>query len=203
MAARGLASTIISLTSHRKGNRIMDAFIGMIVMFGGNFAPRGWAFCNGQLLSIAQNTALFSILGTTYGGNGQTTFALPNLQGRVAIHPGQSPGTSSYSLGETAGTENVTLTTNQMPMHTHAATVTINANEAPQAPLDTPNGAVLAGGSGQSIYAPSPDGATKMNPGMASITVATVGGSQPFSVVQPFQCVNYIICLEGIFPSRN
>src|SRR5215510_8922011 len=163
MAARGLSSTISSLTSHRKGNRIMDAFIGMIVMFGGNFAPRGWAFCNGQLLSIAQNTALFSILGTTYGGNGQTTFALPNLQGRVAIHPGQSPGTSNYVLGESAGTESVTLTTNQMPMHTHAATVTINANEAPQSVTDNPKGAVLAGGQQVNAYTAAPDGATTMN----------------------------------------
>src|SRR5262245_25418296 len=188
----------------RKGNESMDApFIGTIVMFGGNFAPRGWAFCNGQLLSIAQNTALFSILGTTYGGNGQTTFALPNLQGRVAVHPGQSPGTSSYSLGETAGTENVTLTQNQMPMHTHATTATINANASASRTTESPAGTVPASVSGQNIYAAAPDGTTTMNAGMASVTVAPTGGSQPFSVVQPFQCVNYIIALEGIFPSRN
>src|SRR4030095_16919913 len=120
MAARGLFSTIINLTSHRKGNRIMDAFIGMIVMFGGNFAPRGWATCDGQLLSIAQNTALFSILGTTYGGNGQTTFRLPDLRGRVPIPPGTGPGLSSYVLGQMSGTENVTLNITQIPSHAHS-----------------------------------------------------------------------------------
>ena len=179
----------------------MESFIGSIILFAGTFAPRGWAFCNGQLLSIAQNTALFSILGTTYGGNGQTTFALPNLQGRVAIHPGQSPGTSNYTLGESAGTENVTLTTNQMPIHTHAAQVTINASSRLE--TDNPAGAVLGNTGGTSIYASAPDGATTMNAGMASSSIGPTGGSQPFSVVQPFQCVNYIICLEGIFPSRN
>src|SRR5262245_12581551 len=173
----------------------MDAFIGMIVMFGGNFAPRGWAFCNGQLLSIAQNTALFSILGTTYGGNGQTTFALPNLQGRVAIHPGQSPGTSNYTLGETAGTENVTLTTSQMPMHNHIVAASQSASTT------NPQGSVPSNdsrGTPVTIYAAQSDG-TQMNPQM----IGVAGGSQPFSVVQPFQCVNYIICLEGIYPSRN
>jgi len=95
-------------------------FIGMIVMFGGNFAPRSWAFCSGQILPIAQNTALFSILGTTYGGNGQTTFALPDLRSRVPIHPGQGPGLSPYSLGQQGGVETVTLTTNQMPAHNHS-----------------------------------------------------------------------------------
>src|SRR5205809_5766020 len=102
-------------TQHHIGkeNESMEGYIGEILMFAGKFAPRNWAFCNGQIMSIAQNTALFSILGTTYGGNGQTTFGLPNLQGRVAIHPGQSPGTSNYILGESAGTEQVTLTTNQ------------------------------------------------------------------------------------------
>jgi microcystin-dependent protein len=181
----------------------MEGVIGQIVLFAGNFAPRNWAFCNGQILAIAQNTALFSILGTTYGGNGQTTFGLPNLQGRVAIHPGQSPGTSNYLLGETAGTESVTLTVNQMPAHTHATTVTINAAEAPSAPTDDPKGAVPAGGSGQNIYNATPDRSTTMNAGMASVTAGIAGGSQPFSVVQPFQCVNYIICMFGIFPSRN
>src|SRR6185295_12464655 len=96
-----------------------EPFIGMIVMFAGNFAPRNWAFCNGQLLSIAQNTALFSILGTTYGGDGRTTFALPDLRGRVPIHPGQGPGTSNYSLGQQGGVENVTVTQNQLPAHSH------------------------------------------------------------------------------------
>src|SRR4051812_19628298 len=101
-----------------------EPFLAEIMIFAGNFAPRGWAFCNGQILSIAQNTALFSLLGTTYGGNGQTTFALPDLRGRVPIGVGQGPGLSSISLGEVGGTENVTLLTTQMPMHDHTATVT-------------------------------------------------------------------------------
>ncbi|MGC4087610.1 MAG: tail fiber protein [Polyangiaceae bacterium] len=97
----------------------MEPFIGMIIVFAGNFAPRGWALCNGQLLPIAQNTALFSILGTTYGGDGRTTFALPDLRGRVPVHPGQGPGLSNYSLGQVSGTETVTLTTQNLPAHTH------------------------------------------------------------------------------------
>lgn len=177
-----------------------EPFIGEIIMFGGNFAPRGWALCNGQLLSIAQNTALFSILGTTYGGDGQTTFALPNLQGRVAIHPGQGPGLSPYVLGQIGGTENVTLTTNQMPLHTHTATV--NAAEAPQTVTDNPKGGVPAGSTGgPQVYGAAPDGATTMNAGM--VTNAPAGGSQPFSIIQPYLCVNFIIALQGIFPSRN
>jgi microcystin-dependent protein len=156
--------------------------------------------CNGQLLSIAQNTALFSILGTTYGGNGITTFGLPDLRGRVPIHPGQGPGLSSYDLGEQSGTENVTLNINQMPMHTHTAT--INAAAAPQALTDNPNGAVPAGSSGgPQVYGAAADGVTHMNASMATVNPA--GSSQPFSVIQPFTCVNFIIALEGIFPSRN
>jgi len=181
-----------------------EPFVAQIMMFGGNFAPRGWAFCNGQILSIAQNTALFSLLGTTYGGNGQTTFALPNLQGRAPIHAGQSPGTSQYALGEMAGTENVTLISAQMPIHTHTTVVTINANASPQTASAEPTDAVMAGGSGQNIYATgAPDGTTTMNAGMATAVVGMAGGSQPFSVLQPFLCVNFIIALQGIFPSRN
>src|SRR5688572_18111229 len=107
----------------------MDEFIAIIKMFGGNFAPRGWALCNGQILSIAQNTALFSLLGTTFGGNGQTTFALPDLRGRVPIHPGQGPGLSNYSLGQQAGTETVTLTINNMPAHGHPFAVPASSAE--------------------------------------------------------------------------
>src|SRR5215510_5189967 len=104
-----------------------EPFLGEIIMFGGNFAPRGWALCNGQILSIAQNTALFSILGTTYGGNGQTTFGLPDFRGRVPVSQGAGPGLSSYDLGEMPATESTTLLINQMPAHTHTATVTISA----------------------------------------------------------------------------
>jgi microcystin-dependent protein len=181
-----------------------EPFIGEIIMFAGNFAPRGWAFCSGQFLSIAQNTALFSILGTTYGGNGQTTFALPDLRGRVPIHPGAGPGLSTYDLGEMSGTENVSLNAGQMPVHSHTATVTINAAAAPQALTDNPTGAVPAGSSGgPQVYAAGPDGGSPMNAAMATPTINPAGNSQPFSVLQPFTCVNFIIALEGIFPSRN
>jgi microcystin-dependent protein len=171
----------------------MEAFIGLVTMFAGNFAPRGWALCNGQLLPIAQNSALFSILGTTYGGNGQTTFALPNLQGRAPIHPGQSPGTSTYSLGEIGGNESVNLTVNNMPAHNHV----VQGTETPTS--SDPKGLVPANESANrtTIYG-EPDG-TLMAPTMTGV----VGGSQPFGVVQPYQCVNFIICTEGIFPSRN
>jgi microcystin-dependent protein len=182
-----------------------EPFIGQIMMFAGNFAPQGWALCDGSLLSISQNTALFSILGTTYGGNGQTNFALPDLRGRVPVHQGSGPGLSSYSLGQSGGSENVTLTGNQLPSHTHGATatVTINAN-GNRADQTAPGGSVPAGGNAPQ-YASRPDGSTTMNAGMASasVNVQPSGGSQPFSVIQPYLCVNFVIALQGIFPSRN
>jgi microcystin-dependent protein len=168
-----------------------EPFIGEIVMFAGNFAPRGWAFCSGQILSIAQNTALFSILGTTYGGNGQTTFALPNLQGRVPIHPGQGAGLSPYVLGQQGGTENVTLLTTQMPQHTH--TVACSGDDAA---LGLPAGNYLATTS-SNVYA-STAGAF-----MNNATINPVGGNQPHVNLQPYLCVNFLIALVGIFPSRN
>ena len=170
-----------------------EPFLGEIIMFGGNFAPRGWAFCSGQLLSIAQNTALFSILGTTYGGNGQTTFALPDLRGRVPIHPGSGPGLSPYSLGEQGGVENVTLLITQMPAHGHVAT----SNASTAAANDTlPTGNFLAS---DNQYQTASN--TQMNAN--AVTIAPSGGSQPHANIQPFTCVNFIIALEGIFPSRN
>jgi microcystin-dependent protein len=176
-------------------------FLGSIVMFAGNFAPRGWALCNGQLLSIAQNTALFSILGTTYGGNGTTTFALPDLRGRAPVHPGQGPGLSPYSLGEQIGSETVTLLSNNMPAHNHV----VNASTAtsPNRGGTNPAGNLLAvtanaGSYSVDIYASGNPGTT-MNPMM----IGPAGGSQPFSILQPILCVNFIIALQGIFPSRN
>ena len=165
-----------------------EPFLGEIVMFAGNFAPRGWAFCNGQLLPISQNTALFSILGTTYGGNGQTTFALPDLRGRAPVHAGQGPGLSNYALGESTGVESITLTTGQMPAHQHAQPAT-NAEEG----TNRPSNAVPAKGG---VYAGATDGTT-----LAPTT--TAGSSQPHSNIQPVLAVNFIIALEGIFPSRN
>ena len=177
-----------------------EPFIGQIIIFGGNFAIRSYAMCNGQLLSIAQNTALFSILGTTYGGNGQTTFGLPNLQSRVPIHFGQGPGLSPYSLGQQAGTETVTLTSQQMPSHNHL----INASEgngAQQAPGSgfLASGIVpTSGNAAVSNYRNSSDGTT-----LAPTAVGIAGGNQPHPNIQPYLALNFLIALEGIFPSRN
>jgi len=178
----------------------MDEFLAIIKMFGGNFAPRGWALCNGQILSIAQNTALFSLLGTTFGGNGQTTFALPDLRGRVPIHPGQGPGLSPYSLGQQAGSESITLTLSSLPPHSH----TLIANASAQANIANPTGNFLSVGkvpsSSETINMYS--NAAGTNP-LNAASITPVGGGQPVPIIQPYLCVNFIICLEGIFPSRN
>lgn len=187
----------------------MDEFLGCIKLFGFNFAPRGWATCQGQLLSIAQNTALFSLLGTTYGGNGTTTFALPDLRGRVAVGMGQGPGLSSYTIGEIGGMENTTLTILQMPIHNHTATATTTAiltAENAQATAQNPNGKCLA--SGTPIYA---EADANQNRQMApncinattTVTIANAGGSQPVGIRQPYLALNYCIATEGIFPPRN
>jgi microcystin-dependent protein len=170
-------------------------FIGEITLFAGNFAPRGWAFCNGQLLSIAQNTALFSILGTTYGGNGQTTFALPDLRGRVPIHPGQGPGLSNYQLGQVGGSENVTLLSTQMPAHTHPVNAVASGGNQASPAGNLP--AIESTGTSKD-YSSAP----ATGPMSASMIGAT-GGGQPFPIVQPYECINYIIATQGIFPSRN
>jgi microcystin-dependent protein len=181
----------------------MEPFLGQISIFGFNFAPRGWATCDGQILPIAQNTALFSLLGTTYGGNGQTTFALPDLRGRVPVHQGQGPGLSAYTIGEVTGTEAVTLITTQIPAHSHVAQSAVNVAASSLAPSDDPSGAVPTGGTQVNIYTAAPDGTTKMNAGMVTTQVQPSGGSQPHENIQPLLCVNFCIALEGIFPSRN
>jgi len=177
-----------------------EPFIGQIIMFAGNFQIRGYAFCNGQTLAISQNTALFSILGTTYGGNGQTTFALPNLQSRVPIHFGQGPGLSPYVLGQQAGSENVTLTSQQMPAHNHnVLTNSSNGNSStPENNFIAP--AVLSGATPTAVngYRNSQDG-TLMN--AQSLSIA--GGNQPHPNIQPYLALNFLIALQGIFPSRN
>lgn len=160
----------------------MEAFIGQIIMFGGNFAPRGWALCDGQLLAISSNSALFSILGTTYGGDGRSTFGLPDLRGRAAIHPGNGPGLSNYRLGEKGGVENVTLTTAQIPSHDHGVTVAEPKN----------GGLVSVASSDSDQKKPLPGGA-----------IGKTGGGQGHENRQPYQCVNYIIALQGTYPSRN
>jgi microcystin-dependent protein len=171
-----------------------EPFLGMIATFGFTFAPRGWAFCNGQLLSIAQNTALFALLGTTYGGDGQTTFALPNLQSRVPLHFGQGTGLSQYDLGEVTGVENVTLTQAQISPHNHNSTTPATGADANS--VDPAVGAVL--GTGTNIYRVGA-ASVQMSPTPTSLT----GGGQPFSDLQPLLTINFCIALEGIFPSRN
>lgn len=180
----------------------MNPFIGEIVMFGGNFAPRQWAFCDGQLLAISSNTALFSILGTTYGGDGRTTFALPDLRGRAAVHPGHGPGLSSYTLGEKGGREQVTLTQNEMPFHGHFAASNADMHVSDSAGEDDPDGNFLGGG--LDIYSATPGG-NKMAGGAAttSTVLASTGNSQSFNINKPFLATNYIIALFGVYPSRN
>lgn len=177
----------------------MDPFLGEIRMFCGNFAPRGWALCNGQLLPIAQNSALFSILGTTFGGNGQTTFGLPDLRGRTPVHPGQGPGLSPYDLGQSAGSESITLLQTQIPAHTHVVNASNVAATATTASGNVP--ATVTPPRGQSTipttYGPTAD--TAMNPNM----IGPAGNSQPHGNIQPYLCVNFIIATQGIFPTRN
>ena len=187
----------------------MDEYLGTIKLFGFNFAPRGWISCQGQLLSIAQNSALFSLLGTTYGGNGTTTFGLPNLAGRLAVGQGQLTGGAVYSMGEISGSESMTLLSTQLPAHVHAATAVTTAilsAESTQATAQNPNGKCLA--SGTTIYADEdPAQNRQMSPtcitASTAVTVAPAGGSQPFSILQPFLVMNYCICTSGIFPPRN
>ena len=171
----------------------MEPFIGEIIMFGGNFAPRGWAFCDGQLLPINQNTALFSLIGTIYGGDGRTTFALPDLRGRVSIHAGHGPGLSDYRLGAKSGVENVTLTDAQIPNHTHGIHAA-NTGGDDTNPL-TANGFGVAG---DDLYIEDAPGTTMPGPIMTS-----VGGSQQHTNLQPSLAVNFIIALVGVYPSRS
>src|SRR5688572_22334325 len=180
----------------------MEGTIGEIRLFAGNFAPRSWAFCQGQLLSIAQNTALFSILGTTYGGNGQTTFALPDFRGRTPVHPGQGPGLSSISLGEVSGVENQTLLITQIPAHTHsvAGSLAMGAKNGAGDSI-SPTGNYPASVSGSNLYSTTQD--AQMAALNGTLTVGNTGGSQPFSIRPPYLGMNFIICMEGIFPSRN
>ncbi len=172
----------------------MDAFIASIILFGGNFAPAGWAFCSGQILSIAQNTALFSLLGTTYGGNGVTTFALPDLRGRVPIHAGQGPGLADYFLGQVSGTGTVTLLTGNLPTHTHPLIATPEPGTT-----SNPTGAYLSNTGALDKEYNTSGTFVAMNAG----AVGPAGGNLPIDKMQPYLAVSYIICLQGIFPSRN
>ena len=173
-------------------------FLGEIRPFPYNFAPRGWAFCDGQLLPISQNTALFSLLGTTYGGNGQTTFALPDLQGRAPIGAAQGPGLANYSLGEQAGVTEVTLTLNELPAHTHQplASSATGDRRDPFA-INPPVGHRWAGSDHVQYSSLLAD--VDLAPNLIGIT----GGSQPHDNESPYLAINFCIAIEGIFPSRN
>ncbi|MDX1911328.1 MAG: tail fiber protein [Saprospiraceae bacterium] len=174
----------------------MEGTMATIMLFAGNFAPRYWAYCNGQILSIAQNQALFALLGTTFGGNGTTTFALPDLQGRAAIGSGSGIGRSSFVLGQKAGTPTVTLTNANLPYHSHpisggltATTAAPNTDEGP--------GSILAGAT---IYGPGGDGQLA---GVSADPTGIAGNSAPVNIMQPYLGLNFVICVQGIFPSRS
>lgn len=175
----------------------IEPILGSVCMFAGNFCPRGYAEADGQLMAINQNSALFAILGTTYGGNGQTTFALPDLRGRSAIGVGQGPGLSQVELGQQAGTETVTLNISQMPAHSHAA---VARGTTAAGTTDSPANAVPAKLARSNIYS---SGAADTNMGASAITVATAGGSQPVPTRNPYLGLKMCIALQGIFPSRD
>lgn len=202
----------------------MEGTIGEIRLFASNFAPKNWAYCAAQVVQIRANTALFSILGTTYGGDGTTTFMLPDLQGRVALGAGQGNGLSNYNLGAKAGTETVTLNLTQIPAHNHQAIAqpgpgsgTIKVMAVGNAGgASTPGGNYIGQDTGNSLTSYASSGAlVAMDPrsvkisnvvataGTASVTLANNGGGQPHNNLQPYTALNYIICMYGIFPSRN
>ncbi len=181
-----------------------DQYLANVTIFAGTFAPRGWAFCQGQLISIAENSALFALIGTIYGGDGQVTFALPDLRSRVAIHAGQAPGFSNYELGQAAGVESVTLVTGQLPPHTHAfvsisGAPTVNTTAGT---VSDPTNAVPALVSGTNAYAAASTG-NVMATFTCNTNTAVTGQNQPFAIQSPYLAMNYVICMEGIFPSRN
>lgn len=171
----------------------MNPYLGEIRIFAFNFAPKGWAFCNGQLLAISSNAALFSILGVTYGGNGTSTFALPNLQSRIPIHAGQGQGLSPYTQGQNGGNESLSLTTQQMPHHNHNVNVLgLNGSTNKAA------GSYLADSTGGNLYTTSnPNNTLNAN------AITFVGNSQPHANIEPYLCLNFCIATSGIFPPRN
>jgi microcystin-dependent protein len=196
----------------------MEAYLGYVMYTAASYAPRGWQLCQGQILSIAQQSALFSLLGTTYGGNGQTTFALPHLGGRTPVGTGQAPGIGhNYQLGEVSGTEQTTISSGQMPQHVHALTpgqanasmTAITDNTAATTTGDPEQGARLgipfdSSGANVSIYVPASVSGSSVNLA-ASVSGSTgiAGGSQPMSLMQPYLALNAVICVEGLFPPRD
>ncbi|MDQ3109511.1 MAG: tail fiber protein [Bacteroidota bacterium] len=180
----------------------MEGVMAVVTMVAYDFAPKNWAYCNGQLLPIAQNQALFSLLGTTFGGNGVNTFALPDFRGRIAPGTGQGNGLSNYTLGEVTGTENVILMPSNLPPHVHNGTISIVPKGGNSADENAPTG--MYPGQVANGYATAPTTDTAMQgPNVISTTIGVAGASQPFSILTPYLTVNFVICMYGIFPSRN
>ena len=171
-----------------------DPFVAEIRIFPFNFAPKGWAWCNGQILPISQNTALFSLLGTTYGGDGKSNFALPDLQGRAPMHPGQGPGLSLHNLGETSGSQTVTLLQSEIPAHAHS----VSASSGP-ANLQAPAADRVLGRANNNVYLDTPGNLTAL----AAQALAPAGGDQPHNNLQPYLTFYFCIALQGVFPPRT
>lgn len=173
----------------------MDPFVAEIRIFPFNFAPKGWAFCDGQILPLSQNTALFSLLGTTYGGDGKSNFALPNMQGNAPMHPGQGPGLSLHDLGETGGSETVSLLESEIPSHSH----TMNAQNVPLGSLTSAAGNTFTHPASGNLF-------NKVNPAVVSMApeaLAPAGGDQPHNNMQPYLTLNFCIALQGVYPPRT
>lgn len=180
----------------------MEGVIGYTTAFAGNFAPKNWAFCQGQIINIASNTALFSILGTTYGGNGTTTFGLPDLRGRAIVGAGTGPSLSPYTLGQSGGAESVALNSTTMPAHIHPVVVqaTPKASETGSSPSPS-NGVFATPSDGNQFFAGT--ATTTMLPYTGTIATTPTGSNIPFSIEQPILGLNYIVCLYGVYPARN
>lgn len=181
----------------------MEGTLAVVTTWAPDFAPKNWAYCNGQLLAIAQNQALFSLVGTTYGGNGVNTFALPNLQSRTAIGTGQGQGLPNYTLGQVGGMETATLTVNNMPAHTHDGNINLtprgnNTSGGDESPADAVPGTLT------NAYSATPTASAFMKaPNLVSTNIGITGSGMPFQIMAPYLVVNYIICMYGIYPSRN
>jgi microcystin-dependent protein len=185
----------------------MEGTLAEVRMFAGNFSPRGWQFCNGQLLPIAQWTAVFALVGTTYGGNGQTTFGLPDFRGRIAVGAqfGTGPGLPTYDLGQMAGTPTTTLLLTNLPFHNHTITGTVNqqANNDTTGLTDDATGARTGLPTTPNIYSTATDALVSLAPMASTLATGFTGSNQPFSNLPPYLGMNFILCVEGIFPSRD
>lgn len=174
-----------------------DPYVGQLLLAGFNFAPVGWQLAAGQLLPISQNTALFSLFGTNFGGDGRSTFALPNLQGFIANGQGQGPGLQPYLVGDTGGTTTVTLTQSENPIHTHAPSALGGTRVSGQ--LTQPSGAIFSTAAGSTPYAP----ATTLNQQLSATAIGSSGGSQPHNNMMPYLCLNWLVSMQGVYPPRT